>query len=395
MLNTLKDNFHEKIALILSLLILNNYFLLSLNIPIFIIKINFLLFIFIIATFYFKNVNENIYLKIFFLFIVFIALGTPTYGWDARSIWLFHAKRIFYDGSIFSVADNYAPYSNNEYPSLAPAFASSLSALIGYWNEVFPKLSFTLMFLPPLILTYVLLRKTQYLIFLSIVFFTIGKFMVNGWLDGLVAMYFGLSALLMYILLIETDNEFKNKSLYYKIGFCFFISLTLLKDEGAVLLLILFATTILVKIFKKSFKTDIFKLILLSSSFLPIIMWKIFCHYKGMDNHHINLDPNVFLRFYDLNNYKLISYFVILNEKFLICFTFFLLSFWINWNKEIFSFIFISTIMYLLVLFFVFLTTPFDFYWQLDSTAARVVRSLCFSLALFGLYNLNNKIKDE
>ena len=39
----------------------------------------------------------------FFLFIVFISLGTPTFEWDARSIWLFHAKRIFYDKSIFSV----------------------------------------------------------------------------------------------------------------------------------------------------------------------------------------------------------------------------------------------------------------------------------------------------
>ena len=165
-----KDNFHEKITLVLSLLILNNYFFLSLNFPLLLIKINFLIFLATVLIFYFKNISENAYLKIFFLFIIFIALGTPTFGWDPRSIWLFHAKRIFYDGSIFSVADNYAPFSNNEYPSLAPAFASSLAVLVGHWNEVFPKLSFSLMFLPPLILTYAFLKNTQYLIFLSIVF---------------------------------------------------------------------------------------------------------------------------------------------------------------------------------------------------------------------------------
>ena len=160
-----KDSFHEKIALVLSFLILNNYLLLSLNFPQLLIKINFLIFLVTVLIFYSKNFFENPFLKIFFLFIIFISLGTPTFEWDPRSTWLFHAKRIFYDQSIFSVMDNYAGFSNNAYPNLAPAFASSLASLVGHWNEVFPKLSFALMFLPPLILTYVFLKDTQYLIF--------------------------------------------------------------------------------------------------------------------------------------------------------------------------------------------------------------------------------------
>ena len=388
-----KDNFHAKITLVLSLLILNNYFLLSLNLPLLLIKINFLIFLVTVLIFYFQNISENAYLKIFFLFIIFIALGTPTSGWDPRAIWLFHAKRIFYDGSIFSVADNYAPFSNNEYPSLAPAFASSLAVFIGHWNEVFPKLSFSLLFLPPLILTYAFLKNTQYLIFLSIVFFTIGKFIFNGWLDGLVAIYFGISAFLMYLLMINTDNFYKNKSLFYYIAFCFFVSLTLLKDEGAALLLILFITTFLIKISKGELKKDISKLIFLSFSFLPIILWKLFCYSKGLANHHINMDLNILSRFYDLDNYILTAYFILLNEKFVICLMFFLLSFWINWNKEMFRFISIAILMYVFILFFVFLSSPFELYFQLDSTAARVIKSLSLSLAFFGLYNLNEKIK--
>ena len=135
-----KKNFHEKIALVLSFLILNNYLLLSLNFPQLLIKINFIIFLVIVLVFYFQNLLENPFLKIFFLFIVFISLGTPTFEWDPRSIWLFHAKRIFYDQSIFSVMDNYAGFSRNDYPNLAPAFASSLAFLVGHWNEVFPKL---------------------------------------------------------------------------------------------------------------------------------------------------------------------------------------------------------------------------------------------------------------
>ena len=32
--------------------------------------------------------------------------------------------------------------------------------------------------------------------------------------------------------------------------------------------------------------------------------------------------------------------------------------------------------------------TPYDFFWQLDSTAARLIRSVSFTVAFFGLYNL-------
>ena len=388
----IRNNFHEKIALILSFLILNNYLFLSLNFSQLLIKINFLIFLVIVFIFYFQNFLSNPFLKIFFLLIVFISLGTPTFEWDPRSIWLFHAKRIFYDKSIFSVLDNYAEFSHNAYPTLAPAFASSLAVLIGYWNEVFPKLSFSLMFLPPFILIYSFLKNTQYLIFLSIVFFIIGKYLFNGWVDGLVAIYFGSSALLMYIIIITDTDFYKKKLFFYLIAFCFFTSLTLIKNEGIALLLILFVTAFLIKLYKSELRKDVSKLFYLSISFLPIILWKFFCYSKGIGyNDYINENILFYLlpRLDDLENYKLISYFLLLNEKFIIALLFFLISFWVKWNKELFSFIFLVFIMYILTLFFIFLSTPYDLYWQLDSTAARVVKTLSFLFAFFGLYNLS------
>jgi len=384
-----KDSFHEKIALILSFLILNNYLFLALDFSQLLIKINFIIFLVIILVFYFRNFLENPFLKIFFLLIIFVSLGTPTFEWDPRSIWLFHAKRIFYDQSIFSIMDNYAEFSHNEYPNLVPAFASSLAVLVGHWNEVFPKLSFLLMFLPPLILTYAFLKDTQYLIFLSIVFFTIGKFLFNGWADGLVAIYFGLSAFLMYLLFIIDTNFLKNRLLFYLLAFCFFVSLTLIKNEGIALLFILFTTTFLIKLYKGELRKVISKLAYLSISFLPIILWQLFCYSKGIGNDYINTNTllNLLPRLNDINNYKLISYFLFLNEKFFIALIFFLVSFWVKPNKELFSFVSIVIIMYIFILFFIYLSTPYDFYWQLNSTAARLIRSLSFLLAFFGLYN--------
>jgi len=387
------NNLNEKITLILSFLILNNYLFLSLSFPSILIKINFLTLLFIILVFYFKNLLENPFLKIFFLIIIIISLGTPTYEWDPRSIWLFHAKRIFYDNSIFSVVDNYAIFSHNDYPTLAPALAASLASLIGHWNEVFPKLSFSLMFLPPLILIFSFLKSTQYLFFLNIVFFVIGKYLFNGWVDGLVAVYFCISTFLMYILIINNTSQYKNRILYLLIAFCFFATLTLIKNEGIALLFVLFVITVLIKLAKGDLRRDVSKLLLLSFSFLPIILWKYYCYSNGVGyNDYINYDIllNLLPRVQEIKNYTLISYFLFLNEKFLICLLFFLLSFWIKWDREMFSFVSMILIFYIFILFFIFLSTPYDLYWQLNSTAARVVKSLSFLLSFFGLYNLRN-----
>ena len=290
----IKNFFHEKVSLLLSFLILSNYLFLSLNFPEIIIKINFVLFLVTVLFFYFNNLVDNFYLKLFFLLMFLIALGTPTYEWDPRSIWLFHAKRIFYDGSIFSVADNYASFSHNEYPNLVPAFSSSLATLLGYWNEVLPKLSFLFMYLPPLILSFAIFKNEKYIIFLSLVFFFIGKYLINGWADGLVAVYFSLSALLMYLLIIENQKNGKD-TLYFLLAFCFFVILKLIKNEGIALLLILFVVTFFIIIFKGKLKNNIYNLFYLSFSFIPIILWKYFCFLNGIENDYIN--SNFFCKF--------------------------------------------------------------------------------------------------
>ena len=246
----INQSIHEKITLVLSFLILNNYLLLSLSFSQIFIKINFVLFLITILIFYFKNVFSNLYLKFFFIVLIVICLGTPISEWDPRTTWFFHAKRIFFDQTIFSVSDHYAPHSHNDYPTLAPAFAASLATLVGYWNEILPKASFTLMFLPPFIFAHSFFKKTKYVIFLSIVIFTIGKFLFNGWADGLLAVYFGLSAFLMYFLIIN-NNSYREKKFYYYIAISFFCILTLIKSEGFVLLVILFFVTILIKSYEK------------------------------------------------------------------------------------------------------------------------------------------------
>jgi len=383
-------NLYERITLTSSLLILVNFILIGLNFPDAILKINIVFFLLVLLFFYFNKPKENFYLKIFFILILLISLGTPTFEWDPRSIWLFHAKRIFYDNSLFSIADNYAPFSHNDYPNLVPALASSFATLIGHWNEVFPKIAFTFMFFPPLLISYVFFKDIKYLIFLSLVLFVVGKYLFTGWADGLIAVYFGLSSLLMYLLVIDENNSYKKKRIYYFITSCFFIFLTLIKNEGFALLFVLFVSTFFVNFYKKKLKNNLKSLIYLSSCFIPVLFWKYFCYSNGIGNDYINVNiiENLSARIANHENYSLIFYYLLLNEKFLYTLAFFLIIFWKYKNSELFIFVFLNAFIYILLLFVIFLSTPLDFYFQLDSTAARVIKTISFLLGFFGLYNL-------
>ena len=95
----------------------------------------------------------------------------------------------------------------------------------------------------------------------------------------------------------------------------FFISLTLIKNEGIALLLILFLSTFLIKIYKHELKNNFINLIYLLFSFIPIISWKLFCYSKGIGNDYINSSIliNLIPRLSDFENYKLIFYFLLLN----------------------------------------------------------------------------------
>ena len=61
----------------------------------------------------------------------------------------------------------------------------------------------------------------------------------------------------------------------------------------------------------------------------------------------------------------------------------------LNPNKGLFIFVSHITLIYIFILFIIYLSTPFDLHWHLDSSASRVIKSLCFFLGLFGIYNLS------
>ena len=375
----------NNILIILSTIILNYILFLSSSLLI-LIKLNFILFVFF-TFYYFYKYEKNKLLILFLLTLIIISLGTPTDSWDARSIWLFKAKEFFYDHSIISIKNNYAEFSHNNYPSIAPAFAAGLSTLIGHWNEIYPKTGLTLMFIPPLIIISRFFDNNFFLISISIILFIIGKFLVNGELDGLVALYFVSSVIIIY--------NFKNlnNDIFYQclILIFFLIILSLLKAEGAVLLICSFIGSMLTFYKKKYLCKNL--IISFFVSIIPVLIWNYFCIYNNIGNTNSNniFNINDFTnRILYLKNYILIFEYLLLNEKFLFGLIVFLVSTIYIKNKDILIYVSSISLIYILFLFIIYLSTPLDLEWHLNS-ANRIIKPIALFLSIFSLYSIFNK----
>ena len=375
----------NNILIILSTIILNYILFLSSSLLI-LIKLNFILFVFF-TFYYFYKYEKNKFLILFLLVLIIIALGTPTDSWDARSIWLFKAKEFFYDHSIISIKNNYAEFSHNNYPSIAPAFAAGLSTLIGYWNEIYPKAGLTLMFIPPLIIISRFFDNNFFLISISIILFIIGKFLVNGELDGLVALYFVSSAIIIYNL------KNLNNDIFYQclILIFFLIILSLLKAEGTLLLLCSFIGSMFIFYKKKYLCKNL--IISFFVSIIPVLIWNYFCIYNNIGNTNSNniFNINDFTnRILYLKNYILIFEYLLLNEKFLFGLILFLVSTIYIKNKDILIYVSSISLIYILFLFIIYLSTPLDLEWHLNS-ANRIIKPIALFLSIFSLYSIFNK----
>ena len=277
-------------------------------------------------------------------------------------------------------------WTHNDYPVIAPTFAASLATLVGSWNNIFPKLAFLLMFFPPLILSIKIFNVRYHLLFLILTLFILNLYLINGYVDRLVAIYFSLSSYLIYDIFVNKQNSFY----YLLITFCFFIILSLLKNEGIVMVTILLSIMIIINISKKEMLQNNKKIIFLLFSLVPILIWKITCINYNVNNDIINYNALNSLNntIFNYDSFKLIFQFLILDTKLILSIIFILIAFNFNKNKKLFYFSLFVGMSYLFVLFMVYLITPYDLTWHLSSSASRLIMSPVFLFSFFGLLQI-------
>lgn len=170
-----------------------------------------------------------------------LVLGYPVSDWDARSIWFFHAKRIFYNNNLYAQLDNYGSFSHNYYPVLVPALAASIARGVGYWNEIFPRISVVFVILPPLlVLARLVSNKSFFNLLLAGLLLSSRSILINGYMDGILAIYFAAScAMLMHMYSDERAKQGSNNITQDEIVLALMsASMLLLKNEGSLAVLL-------------------------------------------------------------------------------------------------------------------------------------------------------------
>jgi len=329
--------------------------------------------------------SESKNLNIFIFALLIASWGIQCWQWDAQTIWLFHAKRIFYDSNLYSQLDGYSYCCMNDYPNMVPSLSASIANTVGFWNEILPKLSSIFFLITPLILLTNYFKsnliKTVFLIF--ILFFG-KKFLINGYIDALLALNFmGL------IILIEKNKALKNLILII-ISSCV---LVVMKNEGVVLYLIFLISLLITNKFDKKF-------IFLTIPYLfYFFSWKYFVNQTDIQNF-MNLGYDSLLRLYD----RIINFNDLFTILYSICnqiypylvLLLFTLCFKNNIKKiGILNPIFLNFIGYITILIVIYLVTPVDLKTHIGQSIDRITMPLQIILIISFLKNLEFLLKDK
>lgn len=137
------------------------------------------------------------YLALLYAIPIFL---DPLSAGDARSIWFFHGKMIYYSGGLTAATGldtAAAAFSHVDYPKLPGVVAAQLAMVAGYWNEFLPKGSLAVLLLPPLLGAVSFFRgiRISALYLVSLLFFGAGWYLWNGYMDGYLALYAAVSLL--------------------------------------------------------------------------------------------------------------------------------------------------------------------------------------------------------
>jgi hypothetical protein len=126
-------------------------------------------------------------------------LAEPLSDWDARSIWYFHAKIIYYADRLLTEDSWVNPtmeWARLDYPKLNAFLAALWSRALGGWNDLDPKASLILLNVPVVLLAIGFTRSNaRRLLLVAILTLKGGNLLWDGRMDGLLAAYAGLGAL--------------------------------------------------------------------------------------------------------------------------------------------------------------------------------------------------------
>jgi hypothetical protein len=335
-------------------------------------------------------------LKILLAALFVISLSIPSAAWDARSIWLFHAKRIYADHSLYAQLDGYTSWSHPDYPLLVPSLTASLARCVGAWNEIFPKSATVLAGMPPLLLLAAYLRSSiQQALFACIIVLIPGRALINGYMDGLVALYFTAAALIIATV-CQLDGEESiqpaDRKWLSACGILLFASLTLLKNEGSVALLALSIAASIATPRETRLRNLSRLWVMLAVAFAPVICWKIACARSGIasDLAATGVADRLLSRLAHPHDWLAISSAMVLRIEIIIPLLLLFMRAWLRGTDRFLSFVGLASLFYSAAVALVYFSTPADLQWHLRTSVERVLQPVALLLLFACLKSLNS-----
>lgn len=348
-------------------------------------------------------------ITIILILYYFTILYDPLEGWDARSIWFFHSKMIWSAGSLNLEAGWNHPslqWSHVDYPKLIPALAAQLLGVLGYWNEYAPKFSLFLLLIPAIFWIFSFYSRRVSFLFLVMVFpFGLKSHLWNGFMDGYVALYSAVSALLL-------GRYFQERRLSDLISAVSCLALlTNIKNEGILIALLGIMSFAITAMLINSFKWTEFKkhfgpyrMVWLAVVMTPCILWSVFYKNKWHLVNDLQIGTSgAFYRLFDRLSDGTSLLFILKKTFFhddssvrLSLAVFILGITWLTLSKRyIISWIpaLIITVAYYGCILAVYLMTPNDLIWHLGTSVQRTMLTVS-SCLLAGSFFIIREIED-
>jgi hypothetical protein len=319
-----------------------------------------------------------------------LALLSPAVGWDARSIWLFHAKRIFLENNLFAQMDGYLVWSHNDYPVIIPSFSASLANIVGGWNEIFPK-SASIIFLFPALTAISAIIASRFKVAIMLIFLIVvsNKCIANGYMDAVFAVYALLSVYAFGFALNHDNLHQRSATLFLLCSSLSLSVLVLIKNEGMMVIAGILCGAFIFSLMQKRLLPLAYAVFI---SVLPLILlaaWKYICKSNGISNDLLSSDLAATLR-HRLSNMDEMLF--IVKMIFFKPWMFFVLAASLVLVKlkktdENF-FIVLFCLFYISFLITAYVTTPHDIIWHIKTSLKRTIMpvSLLSFLALLNVY---------
>ncbi len=343
-----------------------------------------------------------LYVCYFFLLYAMPILFTPIKEWDARSNWFFHGKIIFYKKGIYlaNIAkETYCHFSHLDYPKLLPVLAAQFANLAGYWNEFFPKASLMVLLIPILLGTFAFANRAQLsTLYLVFCLFTLGDLLWRGDMDGYLALY-GALTLLFWGRWLASHHPFD-----FLAGILFLLVTTSMKNEGALLVISASCSLALISLFSRynlihmrHFCQTLYFLPLTALPLCNLLLWNWRKNSWGFENE-LALGIGSFTKILGRivgGEVIVIGQYLLMNAQVCRALVIFLCGMLFAKFLRIHAgasarFALLSSFIYFTGIFIVYLATPADLTWHLNTSATRTMQTVILGLFVATYFVLSN-----